>query len=263
MYPSHPAANIRSRSPFMAKAVSAITLMWLVTGSALRIRVASRPSMDSRVQGFQSFFQVILVLCPGDTVHARGGLLLQGEEAVPQRINGHVVQQCGEPCTFVVPCRFSHALQSGRPACPAQRPERGRLRRVPLGWSPSLHHLRRQVFPAFVRRLPRYYGTIRLPRDVHVGLMASSPPRPSIPTIRGRSPWDLPVPVHGVSARAQGLRPRGTLERLAHNVVLGVAFRFTEQRRRPGHAYLAAQWLARAYPCQRFAVSLAVNAAVI
>jgi hypothetical protein len=51
---------------------------------------------------------------------------------------------------------------------PAQSPESVLPSQISLGYAPSLHQLRRQRCPAaFVRRLPRYYGRIRLPRPVH------------------------------------------------------------------------------------------------
>jgi hypothetical protein len=42
-------------------------------------------------------------------------------------------------------------------------------RHVPLGQLPSLHLLRRFLGATFVRRLPRYYGAVRLPTSVHHG----------------------------------------------------------------------------------------------
>ena len=81
------------------------------------------------------------------------------------------------------------------------------LARVPLGQAPSLHRLRSQSSD-FVRRLLRYYGPVRLPTAVHHRIAALAlPMRPAAPSPR-EQPWDLPVPVHGGSAHAEGLRPR-------------------------------------------------------
>ena len=69
------------------------------------------------------------------------------------------------------------------------------------------------VTPAFVRRSPRYYGSVRLPTSVRrsrtpLGFTARtlSPP--------GQT-WDLPVPVRKASVHAWGLRPRGAETHLA------------------------------------------------
>ena len=59
-----------------------------------------------------------------------------------------------------------------------------------------------------------------------------------------------------VSAHAQGLRLRETHRRLACSAADGAAFRLGQRRRRPRASDFAAQWLACAYPCQRFACAL-------
>src|SRR5262249_28071167 len=51
-------------------------------------------------------------------------------------------------------------------AYPALRPERALLVRIPLGPRPSLHRLRGGLL-RFVRRLPSYYGEVRLLASVH------------------------------------------------------------------------------------------------
>jgi hypothetical protein len=67
--------------------------------------------------------------------------------------------------------------------------------------------------PGLVRRLHRYYGTVRLPALVHRRRVSSDfPTRPVAPSAAGQ---DLPVLVRSVSVRARGLRPRGTRLRLA------------------------------------------------
>ena len=65
----------------------------------------------------------------------------------------------------------------GRPSCPGKLllqpypvlcPATGLLARIPLGPLPSLHRLRRRLpHTHFVRRLLRYYGSVRLPVSVH------------------------------------------------------------------------------------------------
>src|SRR5215813_4942664 len=51
-------------------------------------------------------------------------------------------------------------------AHPALRPARALLIRIPLGPRPSLHRLRGGLL-RFVRRLPSYYGEVRLLGSVH------------------------------------------------------------------------------------------------
>src|ERR1700740_406729 len=57
----------------------------------------------------------------------------------------------------------------------ALRPVRALLIRIPLGPCPLLRRLRRR-WPGFVRRLPSYYGRVRLLRIVH--RRARAPPLP-------------------------------------------------------------------------------------
>src|SRR5208283_1804330 len=74
-----------------------------------------------------------------------------------------------------------------------------------------LHHLRRGL-RLLVRRLPRYYGALRLLSGVHVRRVALGLPGP-VP--RGEHRRGLPVLVQAVSQRAWGLRLRGITRRLA------------------------------------------------
>src|SRR5439155_22723872 len=59
---------------------------------------------------------------------------------------------------------------------------------------------------------------------------------------------DLPPPAQVASVHAQGLRPRGTDSWLAIGVMSRFAFRFSEQRQRPGFRYFAVPWLACRFP---------------
>ena len=181
--------------------------------------------MDPSMEIAEPIFEADVVLLPRDAVNSRGRFVLEREEAFPESLDGHVVQQGGEPCTPVPACHLSHTIQSGQRIEPALCPGCGRLHRVPLGRSPSLHHLRRRVGPGSVRRLLRYYATVRLPRGVRAGGTVMDLLRPTRRTISGY-PWDLPFPVRRVSTHAQGLRLRGVRGRLADDAVLGVAFRF-------------------------------------
>src|SRR5262249_20809634 len=61
----------------------------------------------------------------------------------------------------------------GRSCENALRPARGLRQRVSLRRSPSLHPLRRRWRSVLVRRLLRYYATVRLPNAVHAGRTAA------------------------------------------------------------------------------------------
>ncbi len=90
---------------------------------------------------------------------------------------------------------------------PALRPEYVLLKQIPLGQLPSLHPLRSPLTD-LVRRLPRYYGVVRLPMSAYHRLVSSDfPMRPLFPCEQRQS-WALPIPVPSVSVRARGLRPR-------------------------------------------------------
>ena len=139
-------------------------------GSLGRLR-SIRPSMDSAMQICQLLIQVRLVLLPRHAIDSGCSIPLQGVEAVPQQIDGDVVEQRGEPRPLIFTCCLTHTEQVAQLADPALSPGRGRLLDVLLGRSPSLHALRQRL-PAVVRTLRRYYATVRLPAGVHVGLLA-------------------------------------------------------------------------------------------
>ena len=83
--------------------------------------------------------------------------------------------------------------------------------RVPLGQSPSLHRLRRRL-PGLVRRLHRYYETVRLPGFVHRRRASLDfPTRPAASSATGeprtsRFSCEVFPYVHGVCDRAGPVR---------------------------------------------------------
>ena len=123
-------------------------------------------------------------------------------------------------------CYFTHTAQVAQLAGPALSPGRGRLPDVLLGRSPSLHALRRCLL-TLVRTLRRYYATVRLPTDVHVGLRAQGLLQPARRIFPDGHRWGLPVLARGVSMHAWGLRLRRVLRTLAlaHPPVLPSAMR--------------------------------------
>jgi len=114
----------------------------------------------------------------------------------------------------------------------------------------ALYAVRR--LPGFVRPLLRYYGPVRLPSTVHVPRAAMSLLGPIPVTVGQAWFWGRPVPLHGVSTHAQGLRLRGVERQLAPCVALRVAFPITIQGRHTEKSDFGAQWLACVCPCQRF-----------
>ena len=113
-----------------------------------------------------------------------------------------------------LPCWLPYAIEVLFQDFPYLSPAPGFPFRISLGQVPWLHRFRSPGRTRdFVHRLLRYYGLVRLPVIVHL----TSPKvrlRTTSPSSRGRS-RDLPIPVHGVSERAWGLRPRGVRQCLA------------------------------------------------
>ena len=122
-------------------------------GSLGRLR-SIRPSMDSAVQICQLLIQVRLVLLPRHAIDSWCSSSLQGVEALPQQMDGDVVEQRGEPRPLIFACCLTHTKQVAQLADPALSPGRGRLPDVLLGRLPSLHALRQRL-PAVVRTLRR------------------------------------------------------------------------------------------------------------
>ena len=90
----------------------------------------------------------------------------QGKELRFEQFGVNVVEQRGEPFLLPFPCSLPYALQRLCHACPARRPGRALLVRIPLGRGPSLHRLLRRSL-RLVRRIHRYYGRVRRPASVH------------------------------------------------------------------------------------------------
>ena len=103
---------------------------------------------------------------------------------------------------------------AGDPLDPALSPGRVLLAQIPLGQTPSLHLLR-HPYSGFVRRLPRYYESVRLPVFVHHRLQSLD--FPMRPENAGRSrvnPGSLNFRAKCVPT-CQGHRPRRTPAKLA------------------------------------------------
>jgi len=127
--------------------------------------------MDSAMQVRQLLIQARLVLFPRRAIYSGRRVPLQSVEAVPQQVDGDVVEQRGEPRPLIFACCLTHTEQAAQLAYPALSPARGRQPDVLLDRPPSLRVLRQRL-PAIVRTLRRYYATVRLPTNVHIRLLA-------------------------------------------------------------------------------------------
>jgi hypothetical protein len=153
-------------------------------------------------------FQFLTVVLPCLPVDARRGFLLQSEVGHAQRFQVvDVVQKRREPQLLILSCCLTYPLQRTRRVRPARCPGHVLLWQVPLGQTASLHPLRGRL-PGFVRRLLRYYQSVRLPRSVpHRLTSLDFPTRPTATAALGelgisRFPREVSAYLHGVSDRA-------------------------------------------------------------
>lgn len=107
-----------------------------------------------------------LVVLPQHTIDTRGRLPFQPEERRLQHLGVDQVEERCEPLLLSLSCGLPHVVQPLGHASPALSPVHVLLSRVPLGLPPWLHLLRPRS-PGLVRKLPRYYGEVRLLRSVH------------------------------------------------------------------------------------------------
>src|SRR5713101_7535746 len=169
-------------------------------------------SVRSSLQPFEKileiFLQLLPVVPPRLSVHARRSFLLQSEVGHAQRIQVvDVVQERRESQLLILSCCLTYPLQRTERVRPARCPGRVLLWQVPFGQTASLHLLRHRL-PGFVRRLLRYYWSVRLPRSVrHRRTSLDFPTRPKATAALGglgisRFPGEVSAYVLGVSDRA-------------------------------------------------------------
>src|SRR5258707_5204433 len=169
-------------------------------------------SIRSSLQPFGKVLEIPLqflsVVPPRLPVHARRGFLLQREVGHAQRFQVvDVVQERREPQLLILSCCLTYPLQRTGRVVPARCPGRALLWQVPFGQTTSLHLLRHRL-PDFVRRLLRYYWSVRLPTSVrHRRTSLDFPTRPKATAAWGehgisRFPSEVSAYVHGVSDRA-------------------------------------------------------------
>ncbi len=188
-----------------------------------------RSPVNPVLQIDQPTLQTFFILLPPHAVHSRRRVPLERVVALPQQIEGQMVQKGGEPFLLPFPRHLAHTRQTLGHAAPVLCRWRATLAGVLLGSRPSLHRLLRGLRP-LVRRLHRYCDAIRLLSGVHVRRAALGLPGP-VP--RGEHRRGLPVLVHAVAQRAWGLRLRGITRRLALSVGACVAFPLRKQGRHP------------------------------
>src|SRR5260370_27582368 len=86
-----------------------------------------------------------------------------------------MVQKRGEPLFLILPCYLTYPLERAVHTVPALSPECVAFEQIPLGPTPSLRRLRSRSF-GLVRRLRRYYWSVRLPLSVHRRLRSFDSP---------------------------------------------------------------------------------------
>jgi hypothetical protein len=131
----------------------------------------------------------------------------------------------------------SHACRLGVAVSPPLCADGARLTRVLRGPSPSLQALRRGL-PAFVRALRRYYGSVRLLRDVHVGRAAIA--FTHRPAAASRASRRSPGSRAGSFRTCPGssTAPESTATRV--NAAVAVAFPYRSLGRPPERGYFTA-----------------------
>ncbi len=150
----------------------------------------------------------------GHPVNAGCRLVRQPRKGLAQKVDRDVVQQRGEPLVLPLSRRSPYTLKRLGHAGPALGPGHALLDRVSLGPLPSLHRLRRRNL-GFVRRLPRYYGGVRLLPSVHHRLRPPAFPMRTAST-QARRPGERPPGSRTKSVHAcRGLRPRRARQALA------------------------------------------------
>ncbi len=174
-----------------------------------------RSALQSMGEVLEIVLKSLAVVPPRLPVYTGCRVPLQLEVSKPQSVDPvDVMQQSGELHILVQCCRLSYLRQLAWRVYPALSPERVLLAQIPLGQTPSLHPLRRRCF-GFVRRLPRYDGSVRLPVFVRHRLLSLDFPMRPERTGRSRvNPGSLNFRARCVPT-CQGHRPRRTPAQLA------------------------------------------------
>src|SRR5262245_50713967 len=114
------------------------------------------------------FFQILFVMPPRLPIYAGRRVALEAVERLSQRIGcRNVVHQACELELLILQRSLTYPPQRVLHPLPALYPVDVLLRRVSFGRKASLPLLRRRWQSGFVRRLRRYYPSVRLPLPVH------------------------------------------------------------------------------------------------
>src|SRR5271167_857308 len=126
-----------------------------------------RAPLEPRRQILKVALQVLSIVLPGLAIYSRSSVSLDRKICRPQSLDVvYMVQKRGELLLLILLRYLTYPLERAVHTVPALCPECVAFERVPLGPAPSLHRLRSHSF-GFVRRLHRYYGSVRLPISVH------------------------------------------------------------------------------------------------
>jgi hypothetical protein len=165
-------------------------------------------------------------------VHPRCRLPPQPEKGPPEQVDGHVMEEGGEPCLPLPPRGLPYAVQRLGHACPALRLARALLARIPLGPAPSLV-ASAAGRPALFGDFPGTMGGSDFPWSYIIGFRRlpsrCGPPARGQRTTRG-SPGSR---VGGFQPCEGSLTMRGRID-ARHGAPARVAFRSSLQRRHPG-----------------------------
>src|ERR1700738_678571 len=213
--------------------------------------------MEASMQVLKIALKVLLVVPTCQPIHSSCSILLEFRECLCEVINTDVVEERGELLLLPLPCSLPYALQRLCPGSPVLCRARAWLSPIPLGPRPWLHQLRSRL-PGFVRWLHSYYGGVRLLMIVHHRLrLLAFPTRAS--AARTMVLADHEISRFPSKERAHMPVSKTTPGRLGARVIapIRVAFRHRNDVGAQNEGTFAAQWLAYALPCQRFAEALA------
>ena len=205
-----------------------------------------------RADRSRRLLQVLPVVLPRFAVAPRRRLVSERDRRPQTRDVVDVMQQRGEPLLPVLPGCLTCSLDAIRRNFPALCPVVVTIGRVPLGPLASLRPLRGRL-PGVVRRRPRYYQAVRLPAVVHHRRESLDFPMRLCGARRHRGTAGSPGSrTRCVRACTGSLTARGPGAPCAGGAS-DVAFRLPPRRRHPDvDMDFAAQYPARAFPCQRF-----------
>src|SRR5450755_4642320 len=209
--------------------------------------------MDTSVQILKIALKVLLVIPTCQPIHSSCGILLEFRECLCEVINTDVMEERGELLLLPLPCSLPYALQRLCHGSPVLCPARALLTRIPLGPRPWLHQLRSRL-PGFVRWLHSYYGEVRPLTIVHHRLrLLAFPTRASAASMLALA--DHETSRFPSKERAHLPVSKTTPGRLGARVIapFRVAFRHRNDVGTQDEGTFAAQWLAYALLCQRFA----------